>query len=1677
MERESITPMRSTGDSSERPNDLFFDFNDSELALALKVMRVMRVMRAEESGERAAGTGMSTPAKAAYMDQAPTMYTGDLEILNGVVTTYMWSISKTVQFSLQPLLGNKFNISKNYKEFKDNLCMIADNLRLLSVLKKEEGQPISTAAVAAIIHTRKLHPTECLSTEASSIGVPVVYYDGDTSDTETGSIASLSFIHTGTSQNVKRRVVTEKDFKDFVDCKSILFTYLHTVIGSNEELKAIANGQKGYSLKDPFLSFYALDGYFLRISGIGIVKDIVDLLEIRENAKLDTQMKKMARLQRLRDELELKGVKLPDILYQAILMLSCKDSSLRKHLNLEITKHLQDGTEYTLMESIETVKSYSLDEGGFKALETEVSDSSSKSGVPKRDKHRHAKGGASNNEGEAALTVNTTSATALATTTSDIPFDKLCLKCYSESEGSVKVPYSDCTKHNKRLKKAGNKAHVIISNLSYENVSQLTTGISESFEEDYAYAMGHALSAAVSNDEDSEYVIADSACTTSVQPDATFLRNVKELTSRKPFVTVGNGNREFISSIGSYLGCETFVSNAIPFRLQSIPQLDKEQGAAVITINGRMVALKPTSDQRALLKEVIADAESHDALIFDAKLMRDGLYKFKATEPVPVRKDAALVNIFPRIATRNLAQAVYFVHCSLGHMPQALMLHLIRNNLIKNFPTALTMDVIRNNWLPCKACADAFMKVLPIVIPKDVRVQNIVNMSSTDLNARHTANPNNAAMYRATSCGEIMCIDQWGPFPHGTYSGYKFVNIAIDVFSGMPIAQFTKSPSQKEEFIKYVVEYCARYGHIIGSIRVDAQYVTTNIQSFTATAYLPQAGIQIQQAAPGEHFTNPQVERAMQYIARRTSAALIGAQCFSSTFDLPGDSHKEVPVKAWGMGMLDAIVKLAYQPTSKHAYKVTPYELFCHVKPDWDMSRLLPFWLPVYALRSENQIDNKLTGHAFAGHYVGIVPGSKNCIQVFNSETNRINVRRSFVPHVENAFNGFVLIDDADVEQFIADSEYFLEGLDDPLTNSVAQGDDSPTVSSPCEGVSTTDSATADNVPQVDIPKEDLPDIKDTSTTQDRDAIEPTPEPPKPMIRKSVRLAEKVASRKIHPAVHAKRFHKVLVLYEKLNLGLTKRTKRSKRLRLRKGIMTALIAKSLDPVTLRQAQQSKNAAEWEAARTAEDDSLWARGTFKELSNAEIQKLRREKVKILKSKYVFKKCIHADGTLKKFKVRLCVRGDLQDPSTYTDVYAGTVQRKAVFLLLAIANHKDLEVATADITSAFLYPELKEELYLELPDGRIVRLLRALYGLRQAANAFLNHLKEKLTDIGFKQMMSDTCTFRLDERDAFIVLATHVDDLLFISNSKSLISKVKDALALHFDLTFYEEAQEFLGITIMRDRTNKLLQLSQVGYIEKILGNFKLPNSERISRTPYHLSAPKKEASTPLDAEGKQLYMQITGSLLYLAISTRPDILSSVHHLTRAMQSPKEADILAAYRVLRYLLLTPDLCLTFNGNSKLEVIGYADSSFLKNERNQFGYCFKLGSSSGCFVSVVKRTTTSAQSSTEAEYYALCEGCRELLWIRSFTREVGFNDILVNTIKQDNKSCISFSSQLGMSDRMKHVELNYMFVKTLVSERNVNIEYLRTKDMLADIFTKIMPAENFEYLRDLILGIAKV
>ena len=136
---------------------------------------------------------------------------------------------------------------------------------------------------------------------------------------------------------------------------------------------------------------------------------------------------------------------------------------------------------------------------------------------------------------------------------------------------------------------------------------------------------------------------------------------------------------------------------------------------------------------------------------------------------------------------------------------------------------------------------------------------------------------------------------------------------------------------------------------------------------------------------------------------------------------------------------------------------------------------------------------------------------------------------------------------------------------------------------------------------------------------------------------------------------------------------------------------------------------------WKEARDVEHRSLENNNTFQYVNRDEVP----EGTKIIKSLYELKTALHADRSVKKHKVRLAARVDLQDPSTYNETYASTCQRKAVMLPFAIANQRDWNISTADISTAFLYGDLEEPIYIELPNGRVVRLLKSLYGLQQAA----------------------------------------------------------------------------------------------------------------------------------------------------------------------------------------------------------------------------------------------------------------------------------------------------------------------------------------------------------------------
>jgi len=286
-----------------------------------------------------------------------------------------------------------------------------------------------------------------------------------------------------------------------------------------------------------------------------------------------------------------------------------------------------------------------------------------------------------------------------------------------------------------------------------------------------------------------------------------------------------------------------------------------------------------------------------------------------------------------------------------------------------------------------------------------------------------------------------------------------------------------------------------------------------------------------------------------------------------------------------------------------------------------------------------------------------------------------------------------------------------------------------------------------------------------------------------------------------------------------------------------------------------------------------------------------------------------------------------------------------------------------------------------------------------------------------------------------------------------------------------------ANEYLGYNIVRNRKDKILKLDQFGTITKLLTTFPPQSLSKVLRTPYHRKVKNfteaEEALLP-EAE-KSLYQQITGSLLYLAICTRGDLLYAVHLLTRRMSNPRLIDLQRAKKCVAYVMQTAHLGVTFHGNDTEEIFGWADSSFNSGEgdrKNCYGFCFQLGKKSGMFINACKRSTLIALSSTEAEYYCLAEACRELLWIKAFLKEIGM-DIPIGKIFQDNTTTIAMANVEGLSERSKHIDVKFHFVKRLGKDGIADFVYVETENMVSDIFTKDLADTPFEAHSVSVLG----
>lgn len=211
-------------------------------------------------------------------------------------------------------------------------------------------------------------------------------------------------------------------------------------------------------------------------------------------------------------------------------------------------------------------------------------------------------------------------------------------------------------------------------------------------------------------------------------------------------------------------------------------------------------------------------------------------------------------------------------------------------------------------------------------------------------------------------------------------------------------------------------------------------------------------------------------------------------------------------------------------------------------------------------------------------------------------------------------------------------------------------------------------------------------------------------------------------------------------------------------------------------------------------------------------------------------------------------------------------------------------------------------------------------------------------------------------------------------------------------------------------------------------------------------------------------------------MYLAVLTRPDIAYSVSFLSQFNNCYNNETWAYAKRILRYLKKTKYFGLKYTryGNFKLE--GFVDADWGNNvtdRRSYTGLCFMLA---GSVVSwEAKKQKTVALSSTEAEYMGITDACREAIYLHNLSREI-INESYTIVLYNDNQGALKLSSNNSFNKRTKHIDIRYHFCKECVVNKVIELKYLDTAEMPADLLTKGLGINKHYYLMSL-LGIQDI
>ncbi|GJQ99879.1 retrovirus-related pol polyprotein from transposon TNT 1-94 [Tanacetum coccineum] len=383
----------------------------------------------------------------------------------------------------------------------------------------------------------------------------------------------------------------------------------------------------------------------------------------------------------------------------------------------------------------------------------------------------------------------------------------------------------------------------------------------------------------------------------------------------------------------------------------------------------------------------------------------------------------------------------------------------------------------------------------------------------------------------------------------------------------------------------------------------------------------------------------------------------------------------------------------------------------------------------------------------------------------------------------------------------------------------------------------------------------------------------------------------------------------------------------------------------------------------------------------------------------------------------------------------DEYGDVLKNKARLVAKGYRQEEGIDFEESCIVkTAFLNGDLQEEVFVSQPEGfedpdnptHVYRLKKALYGLKQAPRAWYDTLSK------------------------FLMAKTFFKGVVDPTPSSQFLDVMMGQMSF------------FLGLQVSQSPGG--IFINQAKYALETLKKYGMDLSDPVD-TPMvdRLKLDEDLLGIPVD---QTRFRGMVGSLMYLTAS-RPDLVFAVCMCARYQAKPTKKHLEAIKRVFRYLKGTINMGLWYPKDNAMSLTAYADADHAgcqDSRRSTSGSAQFLGDRLVSWSSKKQRST--AISTTEAEYIAMSGCCAQILWMRSQLKDYGFEFNKI-PLYCDNKSAIALCCNNVQHSRSKHIDIRHHFIREQVENRVVELYFVETNYQLADILTKALPRERFEFL----------